>query len=102
MTWRRQAIASPQHKKQRAREGSGPQTRCVEDIAADMLVIEYRPPKATALIHVVYEMCDGNAVSCAGSTAETVTAHAIRYSEAYTSGCETRDRSQVPMSVALV
>jgi hypothetical protein len=67
-----------------------------------MFVTEYRPPKASALIHVVYEMSDGNEVNSAGSTAETVTAHAIRYAEAYTSGCETRDRSLVPMSVALV
>jgi hypothetical protein len=58
MTWRRQAIApSPQRKEQKAREGSGPQTRCVEEIGADKLVNEYRPPKATALIPVVYGLC---------------------------------------------
>jgi hypothetical protein len=75
MTWRRQAIApSPQRKEQKAREGSGPQTRCVEEIGADMLVNEYRTPKATALIPVVYGLW--NVANSAGSTA--VTAHAIR------------------------
>jgi hypothetical protein len=62
-----------------------------------MLVNEYRPPKATALIPVVYGLCERNAVNSGGSTAESPP---TQYdSEADTTGCETRDRSQVPSLV---